>query len=557
MSSACEEVGEQSPTFASFPMIPVCNTVEEIIFANVRSSRQRDLVWFDAENDEHDRHVAIVGGGPSVRDMLDEIRWRKSIGQDVWVLNNAAVALEDIEIDAQVICDARPQNAAFVTDAKEYLIASQCDPAVFDALEGRNVTLWHCNVAGMADLLDDEKARVTYLIGGGTTVGMNALQLAISRGYRMIHLYGFDSSYRDGEHHAYRQAINDSESRSEVMYGGKTYVCAPWMVGQAQEFMSLAPTYQASGVTITVHGSGLLPDVAKPSVRKIDYATVVYDLGVHPWSWDFAVWLIKAEMMRRAHGHGDHLSVYLKPGPDRGFRHDSVVNVPLEYRQRFRDQTLRPLLSMVGAVELQDEPKNGTQYNYIPREIIQAHRDGMEVPRFVASADDLATVDQWLEDHGIYRAPIVITLREASHWPTRNSNIEAWLAFARIQSDPVIIVRDTEKADEPIDGLLTCPRASRDVRFRAALYHHARCNLSISTGPTSGLCVYGERPYLIFGQLTDQSAAHYYPGTATWWRSYGGLSVGEQYPWASPKQRLTWTSDTLENIETAWAAFQN
>lgn len=247
----------------------VCNTAQEVLLSNVHSACARDLPWFDADNVPHDRHVAIIGGGPSVKDKLDEIRWRASIGQDIWVLNNAGQILDGIRPDGQIMLDARPQNRAFIADAAEYLIASQCDPSVFDALSTAPVTLWHVNAPGVETLLKDEKARVTYLIGGGTTVGMNAIALMVSRGYRFIHLYGFDSSFRDGEHHAYPQALNDRDIRSEVLYRDKTYVCAPWMVGQAQEFMELAPGYEADGVTITVHGSGLLPDIAK------DLATVM------------------------------------------------------------------------------------------------------------------------------------------------------------------------------------------------------------------------------------------------------------------------------------------
>lgn len=242
----------------------VCNTAIEALLSNVRSSCGRDLKWFEPA-EEHDGHVAIIGGGPSVCDMLDEIQWRQSQGQAVWVLNNAARALKGtgIYFDAQVLLDARPENAEFITEATEYLVASQCAPNLFDHLTRRDVTLFHVNSPGMAELLKDEKVRFTCLIGGGTTVGMNALALAFLKGYRKIHLYGFDSCYRDGEHHAYPQALNDQERRSEVLYGDKTYLCAPWMVGQAQEFMELVPTYEADGTIITVHGTGLLQDISR------------------------------------------------------------------------------------------------------------------------------------------------------------------------------------------------------------------------------------------------------------------------------------------------------
>lgn len=240
----------------------VCNTAQDTLLGNVKSACARDLKWFEPA-DEHDGHVAIIGGGPSVVDMLDEIKWRQSVGQDVWVLNNAHKALDGIRYDVQVLLDARPETATFITHrAASCLVASQCDSAVFEELRDQRVTLFHVNSPGM-DFLKEEKDRPAYLIGGGTTVGMNAIALAITRGYRKIHLYGFDSCYLGGLHHAYPQALNDKEARSNVLYGDKTYLCAPWMVGQAQEFMELAPGYAADGCTITVHGTGLLQDIAR------------------------------------------------------------------------------------------------------------------------------------------------------------------------------------------------------------------------------------------------------------------------------------------------------
>jgi len=256
----------------------VCNTEAEKLLSNVRAACARDLPWFVANVEPHERHVAIVGGGPSVVDMIEEIGWRQHVGQDVWVLNNAWEALQGhfIRPDVQVILDARPENKEFLVYAKEHLIASQCDPGVFDALRGTSdlVTLWHVNSPGMADLLKDEPVRPAYLIGGGTTVGMNAIALAFARGYRQIHLYGFDSSFRGEAHHGYPQPLNDSDAKVDVLFGDKNYVCAPWMVGQANEFMQMAPHYEADGCVITVHGSGLLPDVAKELAQTMTPAEI-------------------------------------------------------------------------------------------------------------------------------------------------------------------------------------------------------------------------------------------------------------------------------------------
>lgn len=246
----------------------VCNTATEALLANVRKAAARSLNWFTPAEQEHDGHVAILGGGPSLVDKIEEIKWRQSIGQTVWVLNNAHKALEGTGIwyDVQVLLDARPSTAGFVTeDATEYMVASQCDPSVFQALRGEMVTLWHANTPGIETLpeLVGEKERFAYLVGGGTTVGMNALALAFLLGFRRIHLYGFDSSYRAAQHHAYPQPLNDGERASEALYGERTYTCAPWMIGQAQEFLELVPGYMDDGLVVTVHGTGLLPDIGR------------------------------------------------------------------------------------------------------------------------------------------------------------------------------------------------------------------------------------------------------------------------------------------------------
>jgi hypothetical protein len=243
----------------------VCNTARDEIMGNVRSAVERDLNWFDFDGLVHDGHVAIVGGGPSLLDKIDEIRWRQQNGQSIWALNGTAAVLRDhgIWVDAHVILDARPENASFINHkAAEYLIASQCAPAVFERLDRANVTLWHPHIDGMEEELSSVKDKPVHLIGGGTTVGLLAMSLAFLRGYRQIHLYGFDSCYQGDEHHAYAQNMNDGERIIDVLFDGQKYRCAPWMAGQADEFQGLAEYMIGQGAVITAHGSGLIPAMA-------------------------------------------------------------------------------------------------------------------------------------------------------------------------------------------------------------------------------------------------------------------------------------------------------
>jgi hypothetical protein len=94
-------------------------------------------------------------------------------------------------------------------------------------------------------------------------------------GYRKIHLYGFDSSYREDTHHAYMQNLNDADFIVDVLAGDRKFRASPWMVQQAEEFCSLATYLADEGCIITVAGDGLLPHLAhelanrKPNAAEI------------------------------------------------------------------------------------------------------------------------------------------------------------------------------------------------------------------------------------------------------------------------------------------------
>jgi hypothetical protein len=248
----------------------VCNTDKEKIHDNIRSACERDLVWFDFDWKHNDKQVCIVGGGPSLKDQLPILKRRQGLGQEVWALNGAANYLMDQGIipDAQIILDAKPENAAFVSRPQRsmrYYIGSQCDPAIFDLLDGQNVTLFHCQSEGVQELLQDEVERPVHLLGAGTTVALKAMIIAELSGYRVMHLFGVDSCYFGDEHHAYRQSWNDGEPLMDLIYGERTFKCAPWMVGQAQDFIEYAQRF--TGI-ITVAGDGLLAHIAREGIPE-------------------------------------------------------------------------------------------------------------------------------------------------------------------------------------------------------------------------------------------------------------------------------------------------
>lgn len=252
----------------------VANTENAVLFANVKANAARDLPWLTRQK-QHDGHAVIVGGGPSVEGKVEEIRWRQSLGQQVWALNGSARWLRKngIGVDVHVIVDARYDNVRFVQDPRQettYLIASQCHAAVFALLSNNDVVVWHSNAPGIEEVIKGDE-RSSILIGGGSTVGLSAMVIASVLGYRYIHLYGFDSSVVPDAHHAYPQEGNDADIIVDVMVeDGTKFRATPWMVQQAEEFRELADFLTNQGVeVITVAGDGLLPYLARfpmPSV---------------------------------------------------------------------------------------------------------------------------------------------------------------------------------------------------------------------------------------------------------------------------------------------------
>jgi uncharacterized Rossmann fold enzyme len=246
------------------------NTSTETMMAQAEQNLKRDLPLF-IEHPEHGGEALIVGGGPSLADTLPNLRMHRQRGGIVFALNGAHDWLIERGIvpDFHVMLDAREENARFVLEPNPkctYLIAAQCHPAVFDALEGQNVMAW----VSCLETPEHEHAlaakflgKPLMMIGGGATVGLKAMNLAYLWGFRRMRFYGFDSSYRGDENHAYRQTLNDGESRMQIHAAGRDFICAPWMAKQAQEFQRQYRQLTDLGCRISVHGDGLIPHIAK------------------------------------------------------------------------------------------------------------------------------------------------------------------------------------------------------------------------------------------------------------------------------------------------------
>lgn len=239
----------------------VVNTNEDELRKNIRYSL--DLPYENLSDQymcEPNGHAVICGGGPSLVDHLEEIKIRHDDYQSVWALNNTYNYLVENGIvpDVLVILDGRQENAKFIPKETKatLLLASQCHADTFKAAadSGGRIIIWHRYIDGLLEILGTKRAAI---VQSGTTVGMNSLALAQLFGIKYVHLYGFDSSYRDNKNHAYEQTLNNSERIIDVTVNNRKFKCAPWMAAQVNEFNEKINGFLNAGMEFTVHDDGL------------------------------------------------------------------------------------------------------------------------------------------------------------------------------------------------------------------------------------------------------------------------------------------------------------
>jgi Protein of unknown function DUF115 len=251
--------------------------------ANVRANMGRGQPWFHdvclvKDSDRIPDRIALVGGGPSLKDSAFELIDFHTImvcgSAHDWVQEHCSRVPKYC-----AVCDPDPVMANYLRNPNKettYLIASQCNPEVFDALDGYNVIQWHCWPIGAAD--EDAKQYLQdhspgwVAIGGGCTIGLRGITLAMMMGYEDMHFFGFDSCMTmENDHHAYpftdptREFLGDVY---DVRIGmgqvngpdAKLYRVAGYQLAQAEHYRQ---TLQAFGNAFrpTFHGPGLLADM--------------------------------------------------------------------------------------------------------------------------------------------------------------------------------------------------------------------------------------------------------------------------------------------------------
>lgn len=251
------------------------------IIENIKANKNRDVVRIDNSIDWRGSvPIAVVGGGPSLKYVLDELREFKYI--------LAAGSVHDYLIENNIlprwcaVCDSDPLVNKYLQrkDWKvKYLISSQCSPETFEYLKDNQVIMWH---SGSDDINFNEEnyGPGALPIGGGCTIGTRSMVLAMGMGFYNLHLFGLDTCVSsDNERYSYPLQDPIYEGKLANDYydmvfeeGGPKFRMLGYHIAQLFDFKGLMAQY-AGRMGITVHGNSLLSYFMELAQRRLQEIT--------------------------------------------------------------------------------------------------------------------------------------------------------------------------------------------------------------------------------------------------------------------------------------------
>jgi 6-hydroxymethylpterin diphosphokinase MptE-like protein len=263
-------VGEQPPDgrgaedgvkipYALTPAVPLDRR-----YANMEAAIARGLPRLTGEKIDERVIASIACYGPSLADTWRELRHPiiSMSGATKWLAERGVI------VDYHVDMDPRPcqiRNYQPVIPGVTYLIASVCDPAVFDVLAAADapVILWHT-------VSSNEKQDLAWvarhddgalLVIGGSTIGLTAIQLGGVLGHRRFEIHGMDGSFRDAERHAGAHA-DPKRQKNDITWaaGGRTYRTSRIMANAVAETINQMGLYP---IFTIFHGDGLTQALIK------------------------------------------------------------------------------------------------------------------------------------------------------------------------------------------------------------------------------------------------------------------------------------------------------
>lgn len=239
----------------------------ESVRKNIQHALSLKLPEFGPSLAVHDGTMVICGSGPSLPKMGEEIKKDKALGRPIVAVKGAYNYLMDIGIepDWYVNIEFKDRRNTVQTPNKKtvYMIASRCQPSLFEHLQGCNVVLFHT----WAPNEDIPELHGRLQVTGGSTSGMRAITLGYAQGFRKFVLYGMDSCItEDRVKRFYDTESLPKEATLQIMVADRWFTTNGAMGLQAQDFrdsLRLMPDCQ-----FEVKGGGLLAAINEEFLRR-------------------------------------------------------------------------------------------------------------------------------------------------------------------------------------------------------------------------------------------------------------------------------------------------
>jgi len=266
-----------------------------------------------------------------------------------------------------------------------------------------------------------------------------------------------------------------------------------------------------------------------PESSNPNFLTAFYDLNVSPMSFDYFTFLALADLARRKHGK-EFIHIVIVPNFGDGFLDWKGVDVGYDVSQKqwrvfnviIQASWLVPSVKQLTLCNRREEGAeiydkfSGAIYpdgHSMEKPVMgwdkgltswHAYQDE-ELQCLGASESAKKIMAKWLSVRAGDKKVVVLTFREASYFPARNTDLKEWGDFARSIKDQgyyPVIIRDAEKIAElpppELEGLTEFPEAVFNMELRIALYELSYIAMFVSNGPSEIGFYNKEIPYLYF-----------------------------------------------------------
>lgn len=187
--------------------------------------------------------VRIVANGPSAR--------QAPLSGPTAAVNGSLALFGEKGPTYWIGCDPQAHLADFLKTPPEdttYLVASKCDPSVFEALKGRRVLVWHIDDHSTWELVGDRDPVMCAV-----SVTICAFELLERIGFDRFETWGCDGCFMGGAGHAVPQA--ETSPFKTVVVGRRSFNSTNSWALEAEDAVN---KFRWRCPNVTVKGGGMI-----------------------------------------------------------------------------------------------------------------------------------------------------------------------------------------------------------------------------------------------------------------------------------------------------------